>query len=268
MILKYLSYVDSIQFGRTCKRFFALVNNQEFMKRCDRHQHDIFIMPVKRDSTRDFFSGFDKFFKKHYTDYENILYMKYFLSMMREHLNSRFIFRHLYWCKRSPNLTNSCKFCCQVRRCFIYDKSETETRYVYALYHHQSYDQHHESIFQNDDYFSKDLNTLYKQCDYFEHIYHYNQLINFFGVIAVRIFFNIGKNYFFLGRMKKGYIYNYFISWSKRLFFSICQNISKKYVADAISFLKPLRDYDPTYLKITNVKYIDYLEEKSKKKCT
>ena len=193
IILKKWSYVDLIQFGRTCKKFFALANNQKFMKRANMHQRDIFIMLIERDVTRSFCSGFDKFFKKHYTDYENILYMKYFLSVMREHLNSRFIFGHLYWCKRSPNLTSSCKFCCQVRRCFIYDKSETETRYVYALYHHQSYDQHRESIFQNDDYFSKDLNTLYKQCDYFEHIYHYNQLINFFGVIAVRIFFNFGK---------------------------------------------------------------------------
>ena len=195
--------------------------------------------------------------------------MKYFLPIVREHLNSRFIFGHLYWCKRSTNLTNSCKFCCQVQRCFIYDKSEIEIRYIYALYHNQAYDQHHESIFRLGDYFSKDLKTLYKQCDYFEHIYHYNQLINLFGIISVSIFFNICKKYFFLGRMKKGYIYNYILSWSKRLFFSICQNISKQYIVDAISFLKPLRYYDPTYLKITNVRYIDYLEEKKcKKTCT
>ena len=68
--------------------------------------------------------------------------------------------------------------------------------------------------------------------------------------------------------MKKGYLYNSLLSWSTRLFYSICQNISKQYVVDAISFLKPLRDYDPAYLKITNVRYIDYLEETPKKKCT
>ena len=68
--------------------------------------------------------------------------------------------------------------------------------------------------------------------------------------------------------MKKGYLYDYLLSWSRRLFYSICQNISKQYAVDAVSFLKPLRDYDPAYLKITNVTYIDYLEEKRKKKCT
>ena len=197
MIFKYFSYVDSIQFGRTCKRFFALINNQEFMKRCDRHQRDIFIMRIERDFTRDFCSAFDKFFRKHYNDYDHILHMRFFLSIVREHLNSRFIFGHLYWCKRSTNLTNFCEFCCQVRRCYVYDKSETETRYAYGLYHHQAYNEHHESIFINDDFFSKDLNIIHKQCDYFEHIYDYNQLINLFGIIAVRIFFNISKKFFF-----------------------------------------------------------------------
>ena len=105
--------------------------------------------------------------------------------------------------KEAQILLIPANFVVKVRRCFIYDKSETETRYVFALYHHQAYDQHHGSIFINDDYFSKDLNTVYKQCDYFGHIYHYNQLINLFGLIAVRIFFNIGKKYFSLGRMKR-----------------------------------------------------------------
>ena len=150
MIFKYFSYADSIQFGRTCKRFFA----EEFMKRCD----------------RDFCSAFDKFFRTHYNDYDNILHMRFSLSIIREHLNSRFIFGHLYWCKRSTNLTNFCEFCCQVRRCYAYDKSETETRYAYGLYHHQAYNQHHKSIFINDNFFSKDLNIIHKQCDYFEHI--------------------------------------------------------------------------------------------------
>ena len=46
--------------------------------------------------------------------------------------------------------------------------------------------------------------------------------------------------------------------------------MSKQYVADAITSLKPLRDYDPTCLKNSNVRYIDYLEEKNCRKlsCT
>ena len=144
--------------------------------------------------------------------------MKYFLSIIKEHLTSRFIFGHIYWCRRSTNLTNYCKFCCQIRRCFILDKSENDTKYCYWLYYNTNYNQHHERIFQDNDFFSKDLNKIYKKCEHFEYVYSHNQLINFFGIVSVRIFLNIKKNYFFVGRMKQGYMYNFFIFWSQKLF--------------------------------------------------
>ena len=184
--------------------------------------------------------------------------------MIKGHLTSRFIVGHLYWCQRSTNLENYCKFCSLVRRCFILDKSEEDTRYLSSLYHYQKYDEHHERVFRNNDYFSKELNLIHRNCESFEHVYSYNQLINLFGIISVRVFLNIGKNYFFVGRFKQGYMYNYFLSWTRRLFYRISQNISKQYCSNAILHLKPIRDYNPMYLKISNVPYIDYLE---KEKC-
>ena len=213
---------------------------------------------------------FENFFRRQYSDIENILCLKYFLAILREHLNSRFIFGHLYWCKRYNNLKNRCRFCCLVKRCFVLNKNESDCRYYYCLYHYQQFDEHHKRIFEENDFFSKDLNKTFNNCRPFEHVCSYNQLINLFGVIAVRSFFNIGKNYFFIGRFKQKHLYEFFMSMSGRLFIAITKNVSKQYIADAILHFRPIRDYDPSYLKISNVPYIDYIGCKYtvKKKCT
>ena len=264
VILSHLSYINRIQFGRSCKRFFRLANDCTFLKRANKHFSNCFVLPIEDDFTREFCSAFEKHFKKHYTNLDNILYLKYFLSIIKEHLNGRFIFGHVYWCQRSTNLRKYCKFCCPVRRCWVLDRSEADTRYINQLYHYQRYDEHHENLFQNNDYFSKDLNLEFKKCEYFEYIYSYNQLLNFFGIVSVRIFLNIGKNYFFLGKMKQGHMYNYYMFWVSRIFNCVAKALSKQYCSTAIHHLRPVRGYDPSYLKISNSWYIDFLE---KKKC-
>ena len=223
------------------------------MRRAQRHLN-IFIVPIENEFGREFCPAFENYFRRHCSDLSNILYMKYLLAIVREHLTSRFVFGRLYWCKRSTNLKNQCKFCCLVKRCYILDKSESDSRYYYVLYHYQTYNEHHERIFEDNDFFSKDLNKTCKNCEPIEHVYSYNQLINLFGVIAP-----IGKNYFFLGIFKQEHIYKFFLLWSKRLFAAICKNISKQYVTNAIHHIIPVRDYDPKYLRISNVPYIDYI---------
>ena len=64
--------------------------------------------------------------------------------------------------------------------------------------------------------------------------------------------------------MKQGYMYNYYMFWAGRIFNCVVQTLSKQYCSSAIHHLQPIRDYDPSYLKISNVWYIDYLE---KEKC-
>ena len=178
------SKVDCIQFGRTSKRFFVLVNERQTMKKADEHQRGIFVVTIENDFTKDFCADFEKIFKQHYHDYDNILFMKYILSIIKEHVNTRFIFGHLYWCRRSTSNPNNCKFCCQVRRCWIFDKSETEFRFAYALYHYQKYDDHHERIFADTEYFTKDLNTIHKKCDYFEYVYEKTIYLQLFYQLA------------------------------------------------------------------------------------
>ena len=126
------------------------------MKRANEHLSNVFVIPVENCFTKEFCVAFEKYFRQHYNDVENILYMKYFLSIVKEHITARFIFGNLYWCRRSTNLRKHCKFCCQVRRCWVLDRSESDTRYINQLYHYQRYDEYHERLFRNNDFFSKE----------------------------------------------------------------------------------------------------------------
>ena len=89
----------------------------------------------------------------------------------------------------------------------------------------------------------------------------YHQLINFFGTIACRIFLNLAKRNFFVGKMNNQDIYRYYAKFTKKLFVSICNNVRSNYANEAIYNLKPFIDYDPAYLKIVNLKFTEYLEK-------
>ena len=97
-------------------------------------------------------------------------------------------------------------------------------------------------------------------CQHFENINSKLQLVNLFGIIAVRIFFNLSKiktNQF----KQKELLYKFFIDESKIIFLAVCRNININYVESLLKEIKPFVDYDSTYLKIPNSFYINYLEK-------
>ena len=111
-------------------------------------------------------------------------------------------------------------------------------------------------------------NEYNEKCEYFENANNSVQLINIFGVISCRIFLNLGKKYFFVGKMNDKNIYSYYSKWTKKLFDFTCNNINFESVKYAILNFKPLVDYDLCYFKIVNKKYIDHLNYLIyKKKC-
>ena len=86
-----------------------------------------------------------------------------------------------------------------------------------------------------------------------------------FGIIASRLFLNIAKQYFFIGRMYNQEMYRYYITYTRKLFDWSCNNVSKQYANHAISSLKPIQDYDCVRFKVCNVNYVEYLQ--NSKKC-
>ena len=99
-------------------------------------------------------------------------------------------------------------------------------------------------------------------CYYLENIYSKFQLINLFGVIALRIFFNLSKKYIFLTQFKqKELLYKFFIGESRIIFSTVCGSININCVESLLKELKPFVDYDSTYLEIPNSFYIKYFKK-------
>ena len=174
-------------------------------------------------------------------------------------LTPKKITAHLFWCQRNYSLKEDCKLISQVIR--FYD--ELPVLYMHSKHYTDLWDKEVEKVFSNELHYKFEDNKISPDCCYFENDYSKSQLINLFGIIALRIFFNISKKFIFVTQFKQKVIfYKFFIAESRSIFSVACDNIDIVYVKNVLKDLKPFIDYDATYLKITNSYYIKYLEEK------
>ena len=197
-------------------------------------------------------------------DQSDEFYLEYFFFILRQALTPKLIFAHLFWCQRSYSFKQEYELCSQVKR--FYD--ELPAIYMYSKHYTDLCDKHTEKVFSDELHFRlEEINQIERDCRYFENIYSKHQLINLFGVTAMRIYFNLAKKFIFVTQFKqKERFYKFFLSESRNIFTAVCDNICIDFSKNVLKELKPFVDYDPTYLKITNSYYIKYLEEKQK--CT
>ena len=259
VIIGILSYVDKFNFGRTSKRFYKLVNTKH-MKYCN----DAFKQFFVDQNLEDFLSDFiHRFTLKYYFFYPykcDRLYLVYFFFILKEKLTIRMIYGLLFWCQRKNFVDSECKFCCQVFRW----NGDTNNQLIFSKCYTDFWDTHSEQVFVQDTYLSENLG-LKKRCGYFENVCTVAQLVNFFGIIACRLFLNVGKRVLFVGKICKNEdIYRFYAKFTDKLFKFICEKVRYDYANVAIYSLKPYVDYDCKYFKVVNLHYIDYLK---KKKC-
>ena len=190
--------------------------------------------------------------------------MKWFLSIIYKHLNERVLFAHVYFCRGNSNDPFSCEYCRPVPRCKIFDDDEWKTVAHYSLITYGRWDKSFVRIFENEDFYTPDINRFYKSCPSRDFIWCYNQLLNYFAKISVRIFLNIGNNYLFFSRFKQKFFYDGYVENARGLFKGIVENLSKSYLKAAVKNLVPMRDYDPTYHIISNIPYVKYKQEKKR----
>ena len=113
------------------------------------------------------------------------------------------------------------------------------------------WDTHAEKVYVEETYLEQNLQCEHG-CKYFENLYTREQLVNFFGVIAVTMFLNIGK-IFLSGKFQKNKeFYRIYAKYANDLFSIVSKNIRNDYAGIMIYNLKPYIDYDPKSLKITN----------------
>ena len=168
---------------------------------------------------------------------------------MKEALHPKKITAHLLWCQRNYLLKEDCKLCCQVIK--FYD--EMPTIYLHTKHYADLWEKKIEKVFSDELHYKIEESHSSLDCQYFENIHSNAQLVNLFGIIALRIFFNLSKKYLFLTQFKqKEKIYRFFLAESRGIFSTVCDNIDADYIKKVIKVLKPFVDYDATYLKITN----------------
>ena len=181
------------------------------------------------------------------------LYLANFIYQIKEHLSCRFIYACLFWRQRK-SVFNSCRLCAQV---FEWEGDSKD--YLWYTRDYNDLYRHKEKLFFSNPYLQASNRKENEKCEYFENAYNPVQLVNIFGVISCRIFLNLGKRYFFVGRMNDKKVYRYYFRWTKKLFDFTCNNINIEYAKCAILNFKATVDYDPCYFKIVNKRYIDYL---------
>ena len=108
-------------------------------------------------------------------------------------LTPKKITAHLFWCQRNYSLKEDCKLYSQVIR--FYD--ESPTIYLHTKHYTDLWDKNVEKVFSNDLHVNFKEEKLSPDCYYFENVYSKSQLINLFGIITLRIFFNIAKKFIF-----------------------------------------------------------------------
>ena len=187
--------------------------------------------------------------------------MQWFLSIIFEQLNERVLFAHVYFCRRNSNDPFSCEYCRPVPRCKIFDNSEHRTIVYYSLITYGRWDENFIRIFENEDFYSPELNRSYKRCPSRDFIWCYNQLLNYFAKIAVRIFLNIGKKHLFFSRFNQKFFYDGYVENIRTLFSNVVDNLRKTYLKEAAEKLVPIRDYEPMYLVICNIPYVKFKNE-------
>ena len=188
------------------------------------------------DFLEELLHNFTLFFCRIYHYKCDRLYFSHFKYQIKVHLSRRFIFGHAFWCQRKGILN------CQCDKCVKTFQWHSESKgYLWYSRDYNDYFRHNEAVFSVDSYtFLSDMLNVNKKYNYFENVYTPTQLINLFGVVACRIYLNLGKKHFFVGKLKNNsYQYAHYSKQTKKLFDFVCNNINYRYADYAVYNYKP-----------------------------
>ena len=208
IIVGKLSYADQLSLSETCQRFFNLIKTKQITKRFESLFKAIYL------SQEQILYAVQEFIRKlnlYEIEITDKLYLNYVLSILKEALHPKKITAHLLWCQRNYSLKEDCKICCQVIR--FYD--EMPTIYLHTKHYADLWEKKIEKVFSDELHYKIEESHSSLDCQYFENIHSKAQLVNLFGIIALRIFFNLSKKYLFLTQFKqKEKIYRFFLAES------------------------------------------------------
>ena len=245
--------IDKLNLSQTSSRFCKIINKQKEFARFRSYAKIIFHNKITAYSFRSFARTFKfKFYEKFVQESDRI-YLDYVFQILID-LTGEKILAHMLWCKRNK-FSNNCDLCIKVERFY----NNMPEGYVCNKFYNALWNKRIEKVF--DERYCYQAITV-KQlcvCDNIENICNTAAFIIFFGVIAIRIFFNISRQFIFCVKLRnKEIFFDFFSEQSKCIFRCLCAN--DEIAGNLIIKLKPLNDYDPSFLKITNEHYLLYIQ--------
>ena len=210
------------------------------MKYCNEAFKKFFVDQNLEDFLSDFVDKFTLKYSFFYPYKCDRLYLAYFLFILKEKLTIRLIYGHMFWRQRKATLHSECKICCNMFKW----SGDTNNQLIFSKCYTDFWDTHSEQVVVQNTYLSENLG-LKKICAYFENVYTTAQLVNFFGVIACRLFLNVGTRVLFVDKICNNQdIYRFYVKFTDKLFKFICEKVRCDYGHVAIYSLKPYFDYD------------------------
>ena len=251
-----MTMIAKLNLSKTCSRFCKLINKEKrtarFLKYAREITHCQFTGFL---SFRKFANSFKFKFYEKFVDKSDQFYIDYVLDMICD-ITAEKILAHMFWCTRNRFYAN-CDLCVKFPRFY----NELPDNFVNKAFYNELWNKTVEKVFDERFCYQGIVLRQLCVCDNIENLSSAASFMNFYGVLAIRIFFNIIKKYMFTVKLRnKELFFNYFSEQSKIIFESLCNDREVDYVTNLIKKLKPCVDYNPSFTKIPNEHYIKYLE--------
>ena len=215
-ILSKLSLVSKLNLSHTCRRFYELINDDSRTIRFKQHVKKVYKSKL---NLKFLIEGFcNNVQTKHYryvVEKADKVYLGFFFDILKLELTPEKILAHLLWCQRNYSFEDNCDYCSRVVRFY----NETPVSYISSTYYNDLWNKETEKVFYEELHFQKSKEKHLCFSEHFENIYSFPQLINLLCVIAICIFFNIGKKYLLLFGLNGRKFYIIFLCQKVKEFF-------------------------------------------------
>ena len=253
--------INLFNFSRTCMKFCKLVNKQKQMKNFLKNCRNITHFSSALSLMTFTYHFQDQLYGKKVIEESDQFYLDYVLRRICSSISTEKILAHMFYSLRNRHCFD-CDLCIKSPGISAPSISGKVIHFVNRKFYNELWNKKIELVF-SEDYCYQGV-TIIKSCvcDNIENINSIGTFTNFYGVIAIRILFNIVSKYFSKVKIRcKSVILNFFRDQKKALFDSLCSDIDNDIISTLLKDLKPNTDYNSRFLKITNIHYVtDYLK--------
>ena len=149
-ILAKLSVVSKLNLFHTCRRFYALVNDDSRTIRFKQHAKKIYKSKLNvKFLIEGFCNNVQTKYYRYVVEKADKVYLGFFFDILKLELTPEKILAHLLWCRRNYSFEDNCDYCSGVVRFY----NETPTNYIFSAYYNDLWNKEIEKVFYEELHF-------------------------------------------------------------------------------------------------------------------